>query len=514
MSQTIQATYNGCVRNITRNLKIFLSFSTASSLLTAALVLTLTLALAITGSAQVFYDDFDMNPAGAGSGLEGHQANTGQVWGDGHFGVEGQPHILDVASGQGGTLGAGKADGQNKYNSVPLNLDLNSTEPTITGGTIFVDVDFHRTDASGEIQVGLSDLPPLGTIAAHGPNFIWHSFASCETNGGTAPCLEIQGIASSTFVPVQFGTGNMHAQMEANLDNNTGTLRWFDLDDPTNPARSGEAPLPFNRPGNPTGGNWAINALWLANSAGNGSGVDNLCVGTAGECVAFEPPPPATAFEWTSADSGDWNTGGNWNPLNGTAGSRPPGNQSALQSSEHTATFGDAIGSASRTVFTDTAVTVNSISFTNTMGGNYRIAGGPSINMNTSTTGVPPSLVASAGSHQFQVPFAIHANTTANIASGATLTFNNSLDLKGNSFTKTGDGTLAINNVLTTGEGAVVNQQGTLSGVGTIEGDVINGGTLSPGSSADTHSVVPEPTTMFLALVGLAGLLGLLSRRT
>ena len=57
------------------------------------------------------------------------------------------------------------------------------------------------------------------------------------------------------------------------------------------------------------------------------------------------------------------------------------------------------------------------------MGGNYRIAGGPSINMNTSTTGVPPSLVASAGSHQFQVPFAIHANTTANIASGATLTF-------------------------------------------------------------------------------------------
>ena len=114
---------------------------------------------------------------------------------------------------------------------------------------------------------------------------------------------------------------------------------------------------------NPTGGNWAINALWLATSAGNGSGVDNLCVGTAGECVAFEPPPPATAFEWTSADSGDWNTGGNWNPLNGTAGSRPPGNQSALQSSEHTATFGDAIGSASRTVFTDTAVTVNSISF-------------------------------------------------------------------------------------------------------------------------------------------------------
>ena len=68
--------------------------------------------------------------------------------------------------------------------------------------------------------------------------------------------------------------------------------------------------------------------------------------------------------------------------------------------------------------------------------------------------------------------------------------------------------------MLTTGEGAVVNQQGTLSGIGTIGGDVINGGTLSPGSSADTHSVVPEPTTMFLALVGLAGLLGLLSRRT
>ena len=220
------------------------------------------------------------------------------------------------------------------------------------------------------------------------------------------------------------------------------------------------------------------------------------------------PPPPAlTDFEWQSADSGDWNENSNWD-------GGPPGNQADLLSSRHTATFGDAIGSASRTVVTDTAVTVNSISFTNTMGGRYTIAGGPSMNLNTSTNGTAPSLAVSGGSHQFQVPVAVDANTIANIAGGGTLTFNNALDLTGNTLTKTGTGTLDINNVLTTGGGSVINQQGILSGVGTIEGDVINDGTLSPGGSAGSTSVVPEPTTMFLALIGLAGLLGLLRRRT
>ena len=58
-----------------------------------------------------------------------------------------------------------------------------------------------------------------------------------------------------------------------NLTTNTGMLHWFDLNDLPDPARSGEVPLPFNRPGNPTGGNWAINALWLATSARNDTGV-------------------------------------------------------------------------------------------------------------------------------------------------------------------------------------------------------------------------------------------------
>ena len=122
------------------------------------------------------------------------------------------------------------------------------------------------------------------------------------------------------------------------------------------------------------------------------------------------------------------------------------------------------------------------------------------------------SVRVAAGLQEFQVPFGILSNTTANIASGATLTFNNALNLNGQTLTKSGAGTMTVNNVLTIGGGTVIHSQGTLFGFGTLGGDVINDGTLSPGGIADSNSMVPESATMFVALVSLAGLLGLLRR--
>jgi len=225
-----------------------------------------------------------------------------------------------------------------------------------------------------------------------------------------------------------------------------------------------------------------------------------------------EPAPPDPSepaghtFEWKSANSGDWNVPGNW-----TAGG-PPGNQGAVRSSHHVAVFGDTIGSESRTVFTDSSVTVNSISFINAMGGSYRISGEPSVNVNASTAGTSASVGVAAGSHEFQAPFGIHSNTTANIANGATLTFNNALNLNGQTLSKTGDGTMTVNNVLSAGGGgSIIGAGGIIGGVGTVGGDLDNSGaTVAPGNSSGVLAVDGSYTqgsggTLAMEIEGLAG---------
>ena len=185
----------------------------------------------------------------------------------------------------------------------------------------------------------------------------------------------------------------------------------------------------------------------------------------------------------------------------------PPGNQTAVQSSYHTATFGYAVGSELRIVFTENLVTVNSISFNNEMDGSYAIAG-RSVNMNASIVGMAASVGTAAGAHEFQASFCIVSNTTGNVTAGAQLTFNNNLNLNGQTLTKRGDGTMTVNNVLNTGGGTLNANAGIVSGHGTIGGDVNNeGGTISPGdnsvlSSGDSISDVPEPSTMLLLVLG------------
>ena len=227
---------------------------------------------------------------------------------------------------------------------------------------------------------------------------------------------------------------------------------------------------------------------------GGGSEIDNISYPSLGT-----PPPPATDFTWRIADSGNFNNAANW------IGGGPPGNQAAVQSSYHTATFADEIGSNTRTVFTDDGVTVNAINFTNTMGGSYRLGGGPAYNLIASTSGTLPTLVVTGGSsHEFQASVSIHADTTADIDGGSTLIFNNALTLNGNMLTKSGTGEMAIRNDLLTNGGTVSIQQGALSGNGTVSGDLTNdGGTISPGNSLEATSAVPEPGTWLLTAVGL-----------
>ena len=121
--------------------------------------------------------------------------------------------------------------------------------------------------------------------------------------------------------------------------------------------------------------------------------------------------------------------------------------------------------------------------------------------------------LAAGNSHQFQAVVNFHAPGTVDVANGATLTFNNALNLNGHALTKTGPGELAINNNLLTAGGTLNCSEGMCSGTGTISGDLTNsGGTISPGNSAGLTTVVPEPNAFILALLGSLGIAGYVLR--
>jgi hypothetical protein len=190
------------------------------------------------------------------------------------------------------------------------------------------------------------------------------------------------------------------------------------------------------------------------------------------------PPPLATEFTWNTTNFGDWADTRNWNFSTGTT----PNPDIRANGPDHIAIFGNAI-SGPTTVSTHAVVTVNRIEFNNTTH-SYAVAGLGSVNLAATTAPSPVSpFVSATGTHQFQAIVNLLANTTIDVASGSTLSINNGLDLMGNTLNKTGEGMLAINSKLTTAGGTVNVQQGTISGNGTIGGDVNNGGAISPGNS-------------------------------
>ena len=190
-------------------------------------------------------------------------------------------------------------------------------------------------------------------------------------------------------------------------------------------------------------------------------------------------------FEWKENRSGDWNVSGNWTP-----GGGPPGNPTADNSGNHTATFGNVIQS-NRTVFADSDVSVRAIVFDNA--NTYIVAGPASVSLIQSTqAGFPANSIINVanGTHQFQLNVELQNNADVDVTSGATLEFNNRLFLNGNTLTKLGGGTIAVNNDVLTGGGTIDVQAGTLSGGGTVGGNVDNsGGTIAPGNSPGVLTV-------------------------
>ena len=207
---------------------------------------------------------------------------------------------------------------------------------------------------------------------------------------------------------------------------------------------------------------------------------------------------PATVFTWQADDVGNWADQNSWSFA-------PPASNGLANNADHTAIFGSATSSTT-TAVTNADVTLNRIEF-NDFAKRYIVGGGGSVNLAATTDPVPvdPSVTV-VGTHEFQAGVNLTADATIDVTNSSTLTFNNALRLMGHTLTKTGAGTLDINNVLSLGGGTIDIQQGTVSGNGTIGGDVNNNsGMISPGNSLQQTSAVPEPANLVLLVLGTVG---------
>ena len=181
------------------------------------------------------------------------------------------------------------------------------------------------------------------------------------------------------------------------------------------------------------------------------------------------------ATQWDVDASGLllWSTAGNWSPA------------TVPNSNSSVANFGNVI-TAPRTVTNNGTVTVQEMRFDNA--NKYTIAGTGSVTLDGD--GTSPLVTVNQGSHDITVGVNLSDNANVNVDPGASLNFNNVLNLNGNTLTKTLAGTMNLNGTVNTGGGSVVVAAGVAGGTGTVSGDLTNtGGTVSPGLSPGTLNV-------------------------
>jgi len=203
--------------------------------------------------------------------------------------------------------------------------------------------------------------------------------------------------------------------------------------------------------------------------------------------IASVQSPTITSYSWAKTEGGFW-SGGDWD-ITGF----PDGNTV-------TVVFGDILN-VPGTVVTDVNRTVKTITFDSEQP--YNVAGHGKLFLEAEVGSSKINVIQ--GDHQFQLVAEINSNTTVNIAAVSSLSFNNALNLNGNILTKTGAGTIAINNLLSTNRGTINLVEGTIIGGGQIGGNLHNVGTVSPGGSSGMliSSIVPEPSTWMLLIIGI-----------
>ncbi len=212
----------------------------------------------------------------------------------------------------------------------------------------------------------------------------------------------------------------------------------------------------------------ALDEIRFGDLAGTANGIFDM------DFLRFAPLPNEAI--WVANVSGNWNQQNLW-----LAGSAPNG-------TDKTVVFGGAISQA-QTVYSDVDVTAKQIRFNNDH--SYAVAGLGQINLEAAFGDA--LLEVDLGNHQFQAIVQIHSNTTIDIADNASLAMNNEFHLNGNTVTKIGLGSLAINNLLVTDGGIIDVQAGTVTGSGLLVGSLANlAGIVSPGNSPGRMEITED----------------------
>jgi hypothetical protein len=374
-------------------------------------------------------------------------------------------------------------------------------------------------DDTGESKFSGGDLLPPdqawnSTLGGADPNNLWVAkadIAGTDTPSGDAPTgfdilageINMAPLAPSRDVILRWTAPfNMQVSVEGIVwGAHTGQMRntSFDIthtDSSGTPYSGGVGNVVATTPyvgndsrvlGNPFGGftdpidhptilPGASSPIELPVNAGDRLDLKNYVIGNDGTISGVEfiinqtGGSIPTSFEWVADTLGNWSESSNWTP-----GIGPP------NTADQTAVFGNMTSGPTTAVLTSD-VTVNRIQFDSS--NSYAIGGLSSVTLAESTGQEIPRIDVMAGDHQFQAEVALANNTTVDVASGATVTFNNQLGLGGNTLDKIGDGTMRINNVLGSGGGTVNCLAGTCSGNGTISGNLANtSGTVAPGNS-------------------------------
>lgn len=209
--------------------------------------------------------------------------------------------------------------------------------------------------------------------------------------------------------------------------------------------------------------------------------------------------PVIEEFSWANNASGNWGASLNWTP------SGIPGGNPGIQ----TAVFGDAI-TAPQTIYTNTVRRINALEFDSAQP--YTLAGTGSIDLEANTSGttpVAPRIDVLSGDHQLQLAVNLAADTAVDVAGGASLTFNNIIDLNGHTLSTSGN--VIINHSIV--GGGTLASSGALGAMGVAEigGDLVSSGTLTinvGGGSVDQFYVSGDATLSgFLDVVVQPGFL-------
>ncbi len=238
------------------------------TLLTSIVVLMLATLVASPAAATViFFDDFNDDTVGT---VEGQAANTGQEWTNGPWG--GAALQVGLTYGQGGTLGVSFSGGAPGYADSWVGAGFT------TSGVYTLAADIANSAATGgERTIQLMNAAQNRSVSA----------------GWVAGNLVFEGAyAGHDPVPTGFSTGNIKIQLTFDVDSETGSVRWWDIDDPGDLSTRGDVNL-----GAFTGaaGNYDTMYIIMPFLTLTTSGFDNISLATGGP-APFVPEPSTLAL--------------------------------------------------------------------------------------------------------------------------------------------------------------------------------------------------------------------------